>query len=233
MDYPNRQIKYVRPKGQITYHCNQCGKCCRHVKHAIMLESLDAYRLASYLNRQGEAIFSTEDIYNRFCTPMPLTEAGYPVFLLETCGPEDACIFLKEERCTIYPVRPRTCRLYPFTAAPGTRGKDFTYYLCTDRSHHLTGGKVSVKEWIYQNFKQEDRAYVKQEFQHSAEIGGLLAQIDPDKQEQAIFLLLYFLYYDYSIKEPFMAQYESNHQQLLEHLHTLAGVRNGGAYGAS
>lgn len=233
MDYHDRQIKHVRSKDRITYHCSQCGKCCTHTKNSIMLESLDAYRIAGFLNRNGENFYGTEDVYNRYCIPMPLTEKGYPVFLLDTCGPEDSCVFFKEGRCSIYPVRPRTCRLYPFTVAPGTKGKDFEYFLCTDRPHHLSGGKISVKDWLYQNFRQEDKDFVIREFQYAAEIGRLMAQIDSGKQEQAVFLLLFFLYYDYDIREPFMSQYGNNHRQLLEHLNTLVGARKGGLYESS
>lgn len=233
MDYHNKQLKRVRPKDWISYHCNQCGKCCRNIKNDIMLESLDAYRIARYLSQYDKSISEMDDIYNRYCIPMPLTETGYPIFLLQVCGPENACVFLKEGRCSIYPVRPRTCRLYPFTAAPGEKGKDFEYFLCTDRPHHLESGKVLVKDWLYQNFRQEERDFVKQEFLYSEKIGRLMAQISPDRQDQAVFLLLSFLYYNFDIREPFMPQYESNHQQLLEHLCNLADAQKGDAYGTS
>ncbi|MFR1480858.1 MAG: YkgJ family cysteine cluster protein [Hydrogeniiclostridium mannosilyticum] len=35
------------------------------------------------------------------------------VFMLKTVGADDACIFLKDNRCTIHSVHPRACRTYP------------------------------------------------------------------------------------------------------------------------
>lgn len=217
----NYQIEPVRGKDRVSYHCSQCGQCCRHIKNSIMLESLDAYRLAAYLLKQGAAIEGIEDVYHQYGMPAPLTEAGYPIFLMQTKGTDNSCIFLKDGSCSIYPVRPRTCRIYPFTVGPGQRGKNFEYYLCTDKPHHLSGGMVSVKDWFYTNLRQEDKEFVLQEFQYTAQIGTLMKRIVSSKYEHALFLLLYYCYYNYDLQAPFMPQYTSNHDQLLEELQRL------------
>ncbi len=215
------QIEPVRGKDRVSYHCRQCGQCCRHVKESIMLESLDAYRLANYLLTQGVAIEGIEDIYSQYGISTSLTEVRYPIILLRTNGTDDSCVFLKEGRCSIYPVRPHTCRVYPFTIAPGEHGKNFEYYLCTDKPHHLSGGKVSVKDWMYTNFRQEDREFLAQEFQSAAQIGHLMKELGSSKYEHALFLVLFYCYYNYDLWEPFMPQYKSNHIQLLEELRQM------------
>ena len=43
------EIQPVRPKDQFTFSCRQCGACCRNIEGCVMVESLDAYRLARYL----------------------------------------------------------------------------------------------------------------------------------------------------------------------------------------
>ena len=74
---------------------------------------------------------------------------------------------------------PRTCRIYPLTVGPGERGRDFEYCLCLDRHQsHFTGGRVSVKDWLYQNFKREDKEYVKREYEIATELGKLMRAID-------------------------------------------------------
>lgn len=215
------QIEPVRGKDQIPFQCRRCGQCCRNIKEQIMLESLDAYRLGNYLLKQGIRLTGLDDVFNQYTQPAPLTSEGYPIFLLLTAGADNACVFLKDGTCSIYPARPRTCRLYPFTVGPGERGKDFEYYLCRDKAHHMAGGRVTVKNWMYDNFRQEDREFTKKEFQYAAEIGPLLRQIDSRHQEHRTFLLLFFRYFNYNLQEPFFPQYDNNHIQLLEALKRL------------
>ena len=40
------EIQPVRPKDQFPFSCRQCGACCRNIEGCVMVESLDAYRLA-------------------------------------------------------------------------------------------------------------------------------------------------------------------------------------------
>lgn len=131
------EIQPVRPKDQFTFSCRQCGACCRNIEGCVMVESLDAYRLARYLRTKGEPIEGIEDFLFRYCEPEPLTEEGFPIYMLKTKAPNDSCIFLTDGRCSVYPARTRTCRIYPLTVGPGERGRDFEYCLCLDR-HRAT-----------------------------------------------------------------------------------------------
>lgn len=72
------EIQPVRPKDQFTFSCHQCGECCRNIEGCVMVESLDAYRLARYLRAKGEPIEGIEDFLFRYCDPEPLTEEGFP-----------------------------------------------------------------------------------------------------------------------------------------------------------
>ena len=42
----------VRAKEFVSYHCSCCGHCCRHIENCVMVESLDAYRMAKHLRNQ-------------------------------------------------------------------------------------------------------------------------------------------------------------------------------------
>lgn len=88
------EIQPVRPKDQFPFSCRQCGACCRNIEGCVMVESLDAYRLARYLRTKGELIEGIEDFLFRYCDPEPLTEEGFPIYMLKTKAPNGSCIFL-------------------------------------------------------------------------------------------------------------------------------------------
>ena len=50
----------VRAKEFVSYHCSCCGHCCRHIENCVMVESLDAYRMAKHLRNQHCGISSTD-----------------------------------------------------------------------------------------------------------------------------------------------------------------------------
>lgn len=124
MDDQKTMVVSVHAKDCVDYQCRRCGQCCRHIKDAVMVESMDAYRLANYLRGCDPNICTIDDVLTRYCEPMPLTQECFPIFMLKTTGPDDSCIFLKDGLCSIYEARPRTCRLYPF-AVPFQRRKGF------------------------------------------------------------------------------------------------------------
>ena len=137
----------VRAKEFVSYHCSCCGHCCRHIENCVMVESLDAYRMAKHLRNQHCGISSTDDVLLRYCEPMPLTDEGYPIYVLKTVGADATCIFLRENQCSIYAARPRTCRLYPFSVGPGERGRDFEYCLCfDDKQQKGIGQRLAVPQ---------------------------------------------------------------------------------------
>ena len=119
MDDQKTMVVSVHAKDCVDYQCRRCGQCCRHIKDSLMVESLDAYRLANYLRGRDPNICTIDDVLTRYCEPMPLTQECFPIFMLKTTGTDDSCIFLKDGLCSIYEARPRTCRIYPFSVGPG------------------------------------------------------------------------------------------------------------------
>ena len=74
----------VSAKEFVTYQCSQCGHCCRHIEGCVMVESLDAYRMAKHLREQHCGVSSTDDVLLQYCEPTPLTDEGYPIYTLKT-----------------------------------------------------------------------------------------------------------------------------------------------------
>lgn len=187
-----------------------------------MLESLDAYRLARLLRQTDPSIQTMDDMLLKYATPVPLTDSGFPIYVLKTLGEDDTCIFLKENRCSVYSARPRTCRLYPISAGPGENGRDFEYYLCREKPHHFVGGTVRTREWLRDNFKREDQEYVLEEFEAAVKIGRLMKKINEYNQPHAIVAILFARYYSFDLDAPFMPQYHSNHELLFKKLRYLS-----------
>lgn len=212
-------LEFVRSKDQFPFQCHLCGKCCQNVENEVMIEPQDAYRLAGLLRKNYSGQFqSVEDVYT-WCAHLSLLEGVFPIYLLNTTGTEKACMFLEKGRCTVYEARPRVCRLYPFGAQPGERGKAFEFYRCKD-SHagHFSGTRVTVEDWMYQNFTKEDRAFLKEEAAALPRLGKLLRQLTPGIRRRLDYQILYYRYYHYDMDQPFLEQYRANMDALCESL---------------
>ena len=221
METQKNTAVFVRLKDNVTYQCHQWGQCCRHIEHGVMVESIDAYQITKYLKEgQNAKVTTIDDVLSLYCDLMPLTEKCFPIFMMKTTGPDAACVFLKNGRCSIYEARPRTCRIYPFSMGPGERGRDFTYCLCFDnnRQYHFSGKTVSVKDWFYRNVPREEKEYLKLEYAAVEKMGKLMHSIPAEICEQMLFQNLYYRYYNFDLEQPFLPQYQRNICQLLEKL---------------
>lgn len=185
----------VSAKELVTYQCSHCGHFCRHIEGCVMVESLDAYRIAKYLRGQHCGIRSTDDVLLQYCEPIPLTDEGYPIYTLKTVGAEASCVFLQGNQCSIYASRPRTCRLYPFSAEPGERGRDFEYYLCFDDN---------------------------QQYHFNNNGSKLMRRIPEELRRTTVFKILFYHYSNFDLDQPFLPQYEQNNRSLLRELRQLA-----------
>ena len=208
----------VKPLGKrecFQFKCTRCGDCCRGIKESVMLESFDTYRLAKLLRQTDPSIKIMDDMLLRYADPIPLTDNGFPIYVLKTLGDDDTCVFLRDNGCAVYAARPRTCRLYPITVGPGEHGREFEYLLCREKPHHFIGGMVRTKDWLRENFKQEYQDFVRAEYEAIARLGWLMGKVPEALQPRAIVDILFARYYNYDLDAPFMPQYQSN-MQLLE-----------------
>lgn len=89
-------------KDGLSFHCTGCGKCCTGADGCVFLSHLDVENLA-----------------RRFEMPIPNFLRKYTrlingeVALLDRVGSGD-CIFLKDNRCSVYEDRPIQCRTFPW-----------------------------------------------------------------------------------------------------------------------
>lgn len=96
----------------VSFACCKCGLCCgdteTKMRHVLLLKH-DVERIAKYVGREIKAF--TVDIIGRtpYIYEMQKSKSG-------------KCIFLKDNKCTIYEARPLICRFYPFELSTNDEG---------------------------------------------------------------------------------------------------------------
>ena len=199
----------VRPKDWVCFHCTRCGNCCRDLEGQLMLEPLDAYHLARLLRERGGAA-SIDDVYMRYANT-DMLEGCLPIYMMNTEGPDHACVFLKDGRCSVYEGRPHVCRIYPFSVRPGQRGRTFEFYRCVDQhAAHFSDGRVQVKDWLYGNFSRDGREFWAAEGDTLPVLGRLLSGLDANELQAGLSQILHYRYYNYDLDKPFLPQYKAN-----------------------
>lgn len=211
----------ITPSSRVRFRCQGCGKCCLRVKEGVPVDSQDAFRIAKYLRDHGEDILCTDDFLARYAEPVLLDECGYFVYMLKTVGEENACIFLKDNRCTIHDENPRACRLYPFVVNPDPRGLH-SYLLSREYPHHFTGPVVQTKSWMKKRFPKEDRLFLQTDFGGAKTLADLLRKIPERNRTQAVMHFLRLKYSEYDLDQPFLDQYRRNQDKLIAILNRMA-----------
>lgn len=86
----------------LRFQCTGCGKCCTGTPGYVFLSHSDVERLKERFQCE------TEDFLQRFTR---YVDGQYA--LLDRPGSYD-CIFLKDNKCTVYENRPTQCRTFPW-----------------------------------------------------------------------------------------------------------------------
>jgi Fe-S-cluster containining protein len=96
-------VDYICPCN-VLFECNKCGLCCGDTKeksrHILLLES-EATLIST------ETCLTTPDFTEKITGKDP-----YSYEMKKTLGGK--CLFLKNNQCRIYGLRPLICRFYPF-----------------------------------------------------------------------------------------------------------------------
>lgn len=209
-------------KERVPFKCIGCGECCRHVRQSVPVESLDAFRLTKLLKATNADINCIDDFLERYTEMALMDECGYFMFMLRVTEPDDACVFLKDNRCTVHDANPRACRIYPFVAGPDERG-GFEYLVSKEKTHHFKGPTVQVKSWMKKHFSFEDRDFVQMDYGSAKKIAWLMRRVPEERQRQAVLLFWRYKYSDFDLEQPFLEQYQHNMQALIQALAKLSG----------
>jgi Fe-S-cluster containining protein len=99
----SKKVDFSYPTN-LRFSCNKCGICCgdteQKTRHVLILEA-EAKAIAA---QTGQDI---SDFSFQISDKLPFR------FEMKKTS-EGKCVFLKENQCTIYEVRPLICRFYPF-----------------------------------------------------------------------------------------------------------------------
>ena len=80
--------------------CRRCNECCRQPGF-VYVSSSEAEAIASFLK------ISAFDFVNQYCDLKDRRQ------LVLKKNPDESCIFLSAEGCSIHPVKPSQCRDFP------------------------------------------------------------------------------------------------------------------------
>jgi Fe-S-cluster containining protein len=86
----------------LRFRCTRCGNCCTGAPGFVWVNEEDVSAIAEYRSETKE---QTEALYTRLCDDQRS---------LKEKANGDCVFYDRQAGCTIYPVRPRQCRTWPF-----------------------------------------------------------------------------------------------------------------------
>ena len=92
---------------EISDYCRRCGDCCK-IEGYVFISEKEAKTIAEYLNTD---IYDFTDKYCKIVERKKLA--------LKDKHGENTCIFLNENGCMIYDVRPEQCKKFPYNWSNG------------------------------------------------------------------------------------------------------------------
>ena len=124
----------IESKECVKFHCTKCGACCSYPGLIVNVTPRDVRVLAKQLKADASALLKVlafyqvepgsmdeAEVQERMVFPAVKTHKGMAYLgLLKQASGE--CIFLKDNKCTIYAARPRICQSFPFTYKKTERG---------------------------------------------------------------------------------------------------------------
>lgn len=130
--------------------CKGCSACCSGMGESVILDPLDLFRLTVGLGNTFESLMGDKielNVVDGIILPNLKMRDG-----TETCG------FLNEAgRCSIHPLRPGICRLFPLGRYYGSgedqsravnQKRSFRYFLQVHECPAPNKTKVKVEKWV-------------------------------------------------------------------------------------
>ena len=125
----------------LRFHCTKCGICCGDTK--------EKTRHIILLRTEAEQIAKT--------TIQPISKFAVKIrskapYIYEMKKRESGkCVFLENDRCNIYSLRPLICRFYPFELKVSNSKK--TAFLYTEECPSINKGQLLNKDYFRKMFR--------------------------------------------------------------------------------
>ncbi len=125
---------WIEEKG-LSFKCTGCGACCTGSPGYVWLEESDIVRMMEFLKLDRDSFLKN------YCRSV-----GNRISLIEDSKTYD-CVFLKNNKCSLYNARPKQCRVYPFWDEVIKSKKDWDreVFYC-EGINHKEGRLVSKEE---------------------------------------------------------------------------------------
>ncbi len=179
--------------------CKGCSDCCQGMGESIVLDPYDIYRLTTGLQVSFEELLADKIELNVF--------DGMILPNLKMNESTDACAFLSSEgRCSIHPIRPGICRLFPLGRFYENGG--FQYFLQIHECKNQNRTKVKVKKWIDIPDLKENTEYILKWHDFVNDVQEMLIQVADEAlfKKVNMFLLQHFFIERYE-EEKFYEQF--------------------------
>ena len=181
----------------------------------------DAFYLTKHQRDLGMDIYCIDQFLEQYAEPALLDECGFFVYFLKSVGEDNACVFLKDNRCYVQEVKPLACKLYPFMVDPNESG-NFRYLYSRERTHHFRGPAVETRSWMKKNFPQESRAFMQTEYTQAGSIAAQLRNIPEHRKTEALLHFHRLRYSELILDKPFLEQFQRNQEKLIAILSRMA-----------
>lgn len=120
--------------------CQGCASCCRGMGNSVTLDPQDLFRLYQGLQMDFDRLLEDGRIELNIVDGLILPN-------LKMAGPKESCTFLNREgRCSIHPLRPGICRLFPLGRL--YENGSFRYFLQVHECPKEDRKKIKVKKWL-------------------------------------------------------------------------------------
>lgn len=126
----------------LRFECTACGNCCTNSSGYVELNEVEAVKIADYLS------LTEDEFVNQF-----LEAKEDNRWHLNSLTNGD-CVFLTDNRCTIYPVRPLQCRTFPFWSENVKSA--YRWKLTTQECPGINQGRLYSREEIEKILKEEE-----------------------------------------------------------------------------
>ena len=219
----------LKPGQTFRFHCTQCGDCCRN-REDISLTPYDLFQIAKYLQlRPGE-------ILRRYCTLSIDPGTGLPAVTLKPNKRTHACPFLKDNLCSVQPVKPMVCALFPLGRvvklgnpgeATGERDREM-FYILQDVSCGTGDEEHTVEEWLAEHDHENGEEWFLEWVDALEKTVPLIQFAElfmPDKLVNEIYkVFIRTMYQNYLIRDDFTSQFRENLENLLAFLNKIRQI---------
>lgn len=186
--------------------CAGCSACCRGMGESIVLDSLDVFRITTYLGRCFEEMLNNEfelNVVDGIILPnLKMNEDG-------------VCPFLnKEGRCSVHGSRPGICRIFPLGRY--YENHDFKYFLQKNECVKKNRTKVKVGKWVDVPDYEKNKEFLITWHYLLNDMEALMKERNDDNFSKQCCLLILRLFYmnPYDCNRDFYEQFEERMTKL-------------------